>query len=120
MELVNAGSEYNIRLWEYVIGSIDFRICNGRGERSRRPRASWWADCIGHSTPQRIKPVPKESSLDQWCEWYRKAAGRRLLQIAEILGITPIEVFIQLIEDLGPANTVVPAIVEARKRVIRQ
>jgi len=116
MALVSAGSKYNIRLWEYVIGSIDFRICNGRSERSRRPRAAWWAEYIGQSIPKRIKPVPKESSLEQWCEWFRTAAGRRLLQIANELGQTPYEFFAQLIEDLKPATTTVPATVEARER----
>lgn len=115
LALVIAGDEFNTRLWEYVIGSVDFRICNGRSERNRRPRASWWADYIGQSTPMRIKPVPKESSLDQWCEWFRTAAGRRLLQLAEILGQTPHELFAQLIEGLEPAKTTVPATVEARE-----
>jgi len=117
MALVVAGDEYNKLLWEYVIGSVDFRECNGRSERNRRPRSSWWAEYIGQSTPKRIKPVPKESSLDQWCEWFRTAAARRLLQLADILGHTPSELFAQLIEDLKPAKTVVPATVEAHQRM---
>ena len=64
----------------------------------------------------RIKPVPKESSLEQWCEWYRKAAGRRMLQLADILGLTPHELFAQLIEGLEPATSLVPAAVDAFMR----
>jgi len=112
--LVAIGKEYNKLLWKCVVGSVDFRICNGRSERKRRPMVSWWADYIGQAAPKRIKPVPKESSLDLWVEWFRTAAGRRVLQLAEIMGITPHELFEQLIDGLKPAKSIVPATVEAR------
>ena len=114
--LVLAFDKFNDQLWEIVIGSVDFRICNGRSELKRRPRAEWWAEYIGCTTPQRIKPVPKESSLDQWCEWFRKSAGRRLLQLADLLEQSPQEFFEQLILELKPAESIVPATVEARLR----
>jgi len=117
MALVVAGDEYNKLLWEYVIGSVDFRECNGRSERTRRPRSSWWAEYIGQSKPKRIKPVPKESSLDQWCEWFRTAAARRLLQLSAVLDIAPHDLFAHLIKGLEPARTVVPAVVEAAEIV---
>jgi DNA relaxase NicK len=114
MNLVAEGDEYNKLLWKYVIGSIDFRICNGRSERKRRPLVSWWANYIGQIAPKRIKPVPRESSLELWVEWFRTAAGRRVLQLAEIMDITPHELFGQLIDGLKPAKSIVPATVEAR------
>ena len=118
MSLVLAFDKFNEQLWELVIGSVDFRECNGRSELKRRPRSSWWSEYIGQSTPKRIKPVPKESSLDQWCEWFRRAAGRRLLQLAHTLGVTPQEFFRQLMVDLQPAESIVPAIVDAKSRTV--
>ena len=116
MTLVEHIEKFNTLLWEYVIGSVDFRTCTGRSERSRRPRAAWWTQYIGQSVPKRIKPIPKESSLDQWFEWFRSAAGSRLLQIAGIIGISPMELFMQLIDSLEPATSTVPAVVDARQR----
>lgn len=118
--LVLAFDQFNDQLWEIVIGSVDFRICNSRSELKRRPRAQWWAEYIGHSTPQRIRPVPKESSLDQWCEWFRKSAGRRLLQLADLLEQSPQEFFEQLIFELKPAESIVHATVETRERMLLQ
>ncbi len=113
MTLIETGDTFNETLWQIIIGSVDFRLCNGRSELKRRPRSKWWSDYIGQSYPLKIKPMPKESSLDQWCEWFRLSAARRLLQLAEIMGQPPQEFFAQLIVGLEPANTVVPATVEA-------
>lgn len=120
MSLVLEFDNFTEQLWKIAIGSVDFRVRNGRSELKRRPRATWWSGYIGLSTPRRMKPVPRVSSLDQWCEWFRKSAGRRLLQLAEIFGQTPDEFFSQLIEGLEPANTVVPASIEAHERRLKR
>lgn len=115
MTLIEVGDTFNETLWQIVIGSVDFRICNGRSELKRRPRSKWWSNYIGQSCPLKIKPMPMESSLDQWCQWFRKSAGRRLLQLADLLDQSPQEFFEQLIDGLEPAKTVIPAIIEAEK-----
>ncbi|MDF1810183.1 MAG: replication initiation factor domain-containing protein, partial [Phycisphaerales bacterium] len=113
MTLVSAGDRLPEALWRYVIGAVDFRIANGRSELARRPQAKWWARYIGQATPLDTPPIPKESSLYSWCSWFRSSPGRRLLQLAQIFGIPPQELLLQLIEGLEPAKTIVPATVEA-------
>ncbi len=114
MTLISAGDQLPEALWRYVIGAVDFRVANGRSELARRPQAKWWARYIGQATPLDTPPVPKESSFETWCFWFRTSAGSRLLQIAQILGIPPQEFFEQLVEGLEPAKSIVPATVEAR------
>lgn len=113
MSLLKAGEEFSSQLWAYVIGSVDFREKNGRSELNRRPSASWWAQYVGQSLPVRTKPIPMESNFLSWCRWFRKSAGRRLLQLADALGMPPEELFDYLIRELAPSQTVVPAVVEA-------
>ena len=117
LALVKAGEKYNELLWEYVIGSVDFRINNGRSELDRRPRCKWWEDYIRNSTPQRITPIPSESGLDQWCAWLRRSALPRVLQLASIQGKDPIELIQELLVGVEPARTETQATVDARIRV---
>lgn len=119
MSIVQAGNQFNELLWEIVIGSVDFRNCNGRSELKRRPQCKWWSEYIGQSKPKRIKPVPSVSGLNQWCEWFRRSVGPRVLQLSMILGITPQRMFDELIESIEPARSDTAATVEARARVTK-
>ena len=114
MTLLDAGDRLPEALWRYVIGAVDFRIKNGRTELSRRPRAPWWDNYIGQSHPLETSPLENKSSFLSWFSWYRSTVGPRLLQLSAILGMTPYEFFDQLMDDLKPATSVVPAIVDAQ------
>ena len=103
-------------LWEYVIGSVDFREHNGRTELKRRPRVQWWDLHMSQSHPRVTKPTKKESSFTTWCSWYRTSVGPRLLQLSGILNVAPQELFEFLIQDLEPSLTEVPATKDARKQ----
>jgi len=113
LTLSDAGKRLPEAIWRYVIGAFDFRVKNGRTELQRRPLVDWWESYIGQAYPLETKPIKKDSSLVIWFGWFRTSAGPRLLQLANILGITPHELFEQLIEELEPATTVVPAVVDA-------
>ncbi|MGJ8636682.1 MAG: replication initiation factor domain-containing protein [Phycisphaerales bacterium] len=115
MTLVDAGVRLPEALWRYVIGAIDFRMVNGRTELNRRPRADWWDQYVGQGHPLETKPIKKESSFATWCGWFRTSVGPRLLQLSSILGMQPQELFEQLIHNLDPATTTVPATVEAEQ-----
>lgn len=115
LTLVNAGERLPEALWRYVIGALDFRMVNGRSELKRRPRADWWDQYVGQAHPLVTKPIKKESSFATWCGWFRTSVGPRLLQLSSILGMQPQELFEQLIYDLDPATTTVPATVEAEQ-----
>ena len=115
LTLLDAGERLPAALWRYVIGAFGFRVKNGRTELQRRPLVDWWESYIGQAHPLETKPIKKESSLVIWFGWFRTSVGPRLLQLANILGITPHELFEQLIEELDPATTVVPAVVDANR-----
>jgi DNA relaxase NicK len=114
--LSEAGDRMNEALWRYVIGAVDFREVNGRSELARRPRVEWWSDYIGSSVPLNCPPCPKESGFDTWWEWARTSFAARLLQISQILGVSPESIFAALIENLEPAKTESPATIDLRKR----
>ncbi len=113
MAFLDAGDQWVDELWARMIGAVDFRVNNGRTELHRRPRVAWWGSLIGRATPKPTKPMPKESSFDHWCDWFRTAAGKRLLQLANTLGLSPNDFFEYLIANLEPATTLVPAVVDA-------
>lgn len=112
--LARSGEGLPQLLWEYVIGAFDFRIKNGRTELTRRPRTQWWGQYVKQSQPRETKPIKKESSFTTWCGWFRASVGPRLLQLSKEMGITPHEFFDDLVHQLQPATTVVPAVIEAR------
>jgi len=113
MTLVDAGERLPEALWRYVIGAIDFRMVNGRTELNRRPRAEWWDQYVGQAHPLETKPIKKESGLWTWYQWFGKSVGPRLLQLAELLGMSPHQFFEQLINEIQPATSTTPATVEA-------
>ncbi|MEQ9206126.1 MAG: replication initiation factor domain-containing protein [Phycisphaerales bacterium] len=115
LTLLDAGERLPESLWRYVIGAFDFRVKNGRTELQRRPLVGWWESYIGQAHPLETKPIKNESSLAIWCNWFRSSVGSRLLQLADILELTPQELLQQLIHELEPASSVVPAVVDARK-----
>ncbi|MBO6512645.1 MAG: replication initiation factor domain-containing protein [Phycisphaerales bacterium] len=117
MALVRAGDELPDLIWRYVIGAVDFRIKNGRSELDRRPRSGWWDEYVGHAVPILNKPIRKESGFESWCNHFRVTAGARLIQLSNILGMTPQQFFSQLIEGLEPSTTVVPATVDAKNYI---
>ncbi len=114
MDLVQSGGQLNESIWQYIIGAIDFRVINGRTELDRRPRVEWWERYIGQVIPRITRPIKRESSLATWIGWFRTSVGPRLLQLACILELTPFELIEHLIENLEPASSIVPAVVEAK------
>jgi len=114
MAILGAGKDWASELWQRVIGAIDFRTANGRSELNRRERVGWWSDLIGGVEPKPTKPLDPESSLAIWENWIRESALRRAIQIAEIMGVPAIEYLARLIDGLGPADSVTPAVVEAQ------
>lgn len=116
MQLADSSDTLEELLWGYVLGSVDFRIANGRSELKRRPRAKWWESYIGHAQPVRCPPCSKESSFDTWWKWARASFGARFLQIADIMSVTPETLLASLLSDLEPAQTKSPATIDIQSR----
>lgn len=104
-------------LWEYVIGSVDFRESNGRTELKRRPRVQWWDQYIGRISPRYCAPQHKKSGFDTWCNWARGSFAPRFLQLCQIAGVSTEKMLAMLLQDLEPARTETPATVDLRARV---
>ncbi len=113
MALLEEGDSWPDELWSRVTGAVDFRVNNGRSELNRRPRSKWWSDLISCVTPKPTKPVPKASSFNEYCQWFRRSVGPRLLQLADYLQVSPPQLFRQLVNDLEAAESETPATIEA-------
>lgn len=117
MNLASADDRMHEALWRYVIGSVDFREANGRSELARRPRVEWWSDYIGNAVPLDCPPSPKDSMFETWWGWARASFGARFLQIAQVMNISPETLLSELLEDLDPARSESPAIIDLRNRI---
>jgi len=116
IDLLNHRQRLQERLWRYVIGAMDFRAVNGRGELDRRPRAAWWCKYVGGQRPERPSPSHAESGLDSWRGWFRSSVGPRLIQLARLMGQSPIEFTESLLEGVDPARTNTLATIDAMTR----
>jgi hypothetical protein len=117
LRLLECPDEWPRILQEAVLGSIDFRVNNGRSELDRRPRTDWWSAIVDSIHCNPIAPTPCESSFESWWEWARTSFARRFLQFADMLEIRPTELLALLIRDLPPADTQSPATVDLRSRL---
>lgn len=114
--LLAPGVDWAPLLTNAVLGSVDFRVRNGRSEIARRPRAPWWADLLAGSDPKPIKPMSRGSDFNSWWEWSRGSFARRFLQVCGILQIPPEILILDLVRGLRPAETETSATIELRTR----
>jgi hypothetical protein len=119
LALVNAKDRMFEMLWRYVIGALDFRICNGRTELDRRPRSQWWEQYIRQAVPLECSPRPKNSEFLTWWFWARASFCRRFLQFSHILRVSPETLLAPLLLDLDPATSESPATVDLRAHLSR-
>lgn len=117
LRLLECPDEWPRILQEAVLGSIDFRVNNGRSELDRRPRTDWWSAIVADTHCHPIPPTPGDSGFESWWEWGRTSFAARFLQMAQILQVNPADLFRLFILDLCPSDTESPATVDLRSNL---
>lgn len=85
-----------------ILGAIEFRE-SGKGSACTRKLAGWWRELIGACGTCRLVARRSLDKVKDFRAHVRRAVAPKIAAIAQVLCVTPVQLFASMVEGVGPS-----------------